>query len=56
MHIISKDNEKALEYFNKSLEINPKNDNTLVYLGIYHMQNNQIGQGEIYMKKALEIN
>jgi tetratricopeptide (TPR) repeat protein len=48
--------ELAKECYNKSLEIYPKNDKSLEFLGLLYLEEENIGKAKYYLKKAVESN
>lgn len=47
---------KVIPYLNKELKQHPKNESLLRLLGFYHLQNNNLVEGEKYYRNALLIN
>ena len=50
------DNERALQYFQKALEIEPDSPGHLVNLAFYYYDLGQCGLALPYFKKALSLN
>lgn len=48
--------DKIIPYLNKELKQNPKSESLLRLLGFYHLQNNNLVEGEKYYRNALLIN
>ncbi|WP_316797456.1 tetratricopeptide repeat protein [Pedobacter agri] len=48
--------EKIIPYLEKELKKTPKNESLLRLLGFYHLQNNNLAEGEKFYRTALSIN